>query len=329
MIANLRAAQELADSGRFAELLGTLQGLPEAELEESPGLVLLLAIATARLGDHLAGERWARKALRQARRKGDAVVEVRVHNVSGAIAFERGRIDEAGTCFSRGLAAAEAIADHATAGRCSNNLGNIAYLRGHYGPALGYYTMAAAAFERAEWTHGVAEVWHNVSAVHRKQEDHAEALEAAHRAVERAAASGDRNLQAQALAGRAQARLAAGDTRLALREIEEAERMHHDLGDDVRRQEDRRILANVLAARDEPEDAERILRDVIERADEHGRPLLRAKARRDLAEALSRRGLTVEARDAARLARVDFERMSAVGEVRRVDGFLDDCDGAG
>jgi tetratricopeptide (TPR) repeat protein len=147
--------------------------------------------------------------------------------------------------------------------------------------------------------------------------------------VERAAASGDRNLQAQALAGRAQARLAAGDTRLALREIEEAERMHHDLGDDVRRQEDRRILANVLAARDEPEDAERILRDVIERADEHGRPLLRAKARRDLAEALSRRGLTVEARDAARLARVDFERMSAVGEVRRVDGFLDDCDGAG
>lgn len=328
-ITNLRAAQRLADTGRFSELLETLRQCPESELEESAGLCLLRAIATARLGDHLTGERWARTALRQARRKGDPVVEVRAHNVRGAIAFERGLLDDAGRCFARGLAAAETIGDHASVGRCSNNLGNIAYLRGHYGPALGYYTMAAAAFERADWTHGVAEVWHNVSAVHRQQGDHEESLEAAHRAVESAAASGDRNLQAQAVAGRAEAHLAAGDIRLALREIEDAERIHADLGDEVRRQEDRRIRANALAAQGSLREAEEILRDVIERADEHGRPLLRAKGRRDLAAVLLRLGRPVEARDAARLARVDFERLSAAGELQRVDRFLKDCEGSG
>lgn len=322
---DLRHAQRLAESGSFRELLDFLAERPAEDVQRSPGLSVLHAIALARLGDHAQGERWARRALRSSRRRGDPTVEVRALNVCGAIAFEGGRIDEASRFFAEGLTAAEANHDHATAGRCSNNLGNIAYLQGDWVPALGYYRMATAWFERAGWRQGLGEVWHNVASIHRERGETDLALEASDRAVDAAQKAGDRNLVAQARAGRAEAHLAGGNAMLARSEIESAREMHQDLEDDVREQEDRRIQANVSAALGDALEAESILRDVISRARDHSRPLLVAMARRDLASLLLDRGDTGAARELAHSARVGFERLSARAETRKLDDFLRRC----
>ena len=65
-----------------------------------------------------------------------------------------------------------------------------------------------------------------------------------------------------------------------------------------------------------------MLREVIERATEHDRPLLVASAQRDLAPVLARQGDLAAARGVARAARATFERLGATAEIRKLDAVL-------
>ena len=97
----LHEAQELADAGRYAQLVTYLNGRSQDELEQSPMLALLFGIAHSRLGRLDLGRQWARVALSRARVLGDRKVEVRALNVCGAVALERGGIDQATHFFTR------------------------------------------------------------------------------------------------------------------------------------------------------------------------------------------------------------------------------------
>src|SRR5256886_6806410 len=72
--------------------------------------------------------------------------------------------------------------------------------------------------------------------------------------------------------------------------IDRAIATHRELKDPVREAEDLRIKAGALSLNGGPEAAETLLRQVIERATEHGRPLLLAMAERDLALLLMQGG---------------------------------------
>jgi hypothetical protein len=85
-------------------------------------------------------------------------------------------------------------------------------------------------------------------------------------------------------------------------------------------------MANALASSGKADDAEQLLRDVIDRATEHDRPLLIATAQRDLANLLAREGKAVGARTMARAARETFERLGAKVEVQKLDVLLKDPD---
>src|SRR5205814_3253341 len=61
-------------------------------------------------------------------------------NVCGAVALERGGINEATLFFTRAQEEAMQDNDMASVGRCANNLGIIANLQGDYGRAVGAYT---------------------------------------------------------------------------------------------------------------------------------------------------------------------------------------------
>jgi len=61
---------------------------------------------------------------------------------------------------------------------------------------------------------------------------------------------------------------------------------HRELKDPVREAEDLRIKAGALALNGGRDESATLLREVIERATEHGRPLLLAMAERDLAHLL-------------------------------------------
>lgn len=199
----LHEAQQLADAGRYGQLVTYLGQRPRDELEQSPMLALLYGIAHSRLGRLDLGRQWARVALSQARVLGDRKVEVRALNVCGAIALERGGINEATDFFTEAQEEATRDNDMSTVGRCANNLGIIANMQGEYGRAVAAYTRAIAAYQQAGNERGIVESQHNLGIAYRELERLDDALGAADDAVTRAGRLADPVLKAQALAGRA------------------------------------------------------------------------------------------------------------------------------
>ena len=316
----LNTVQQLADTGRHTAVVEYLSALPAEDVAKSPTLALVFGSAYARLGRDELARRWAAVALARARERGDRPVEARALNLSGAIAFDRGGIDEATRYFTQGLAGAEREDDPATVGRCSNNLGIIASLRGDHGRAVGSYTMALAAFQQAGLHTGVAETLHNLAISYRDQGDLDLALQTADRAVQEATEAGDLRLVALTEGGRAEIRLLAGEAALAGREVEHAIAMHREVGDIVGEAFDLRVLGCVYAALGNEGEAERTLRNVVEQADAFGRPLLAALAERDLVRLfLTRVGREDQASDWARRARTRFIKLGAQAEVQHLD----------
>lgn len=318
----LNTAQKLAESGRHAAVIEHLGALPVRDLEQSPTLALLFGIAQARLGRHSSGRRWVGMALEAARARGDATIEARALNVSGAIAFEEGWVDEAVSHFTGALAEAERHGDRATVGRCSNNLGIIANLRGEYGRAVGSYTMALAAFQQVGHRAGAAETLHNLAITYRDQTDLEKALETEDRAAREASAAGDLALAALIQGGRAEIHLMVGEPAVARVEIERAVNMHREIQNVVNEVVDLRVLAGALAALGQPAEAEAMLQDVIARATTLRRPQVVAQAERDLALLLHQQGRDPEAEQVAQRARERFDKLGAVVEVRRLDELL-------
>jgi tetratricopeptide (TPR) repeat protein len=293
----LNKAQHLADTGQDAGLLELLSGSPPQDLQRSPTLALLFGIAHGRLGRSVEAERWVQAALQRARDRGDRAVEAHALNALGVIALDAGRIDDAAGRFMEALALAKREGDHATVGRSCNNLGIVAYYRGDYGRAVGSYTMALAAFQQADLHAGIAQVLNNLAITYRDQGELDRALEAADSAVQEADEAGDIRLGASTRGGRAEIRLVAGDPEVARREIERSLQTQREIGSVVGEAEDLRVLAGALAAAREIAQAETMLRDVVHRAEELGRPVLAAQAERDLARVLNADGRASEKLD--------------------------------
>src|SRR6266550_3396721 len=322
-LAPIHVAQEYADAGKYAELLTYLEQRSKDELEESALLTLLLGIAHSRLGRLEVGQQWAMVAQLRARSLKDRMMEVRALNVCGAIALERGGIDEATYFFTRAQEEASDDNDMATVGRCSNNLGVIANMQGDYRRAVIAYTRAIAAYEQANFSRGVAEARHNLGMVCRAQGQLDRALEMAQIAIREAEQLGDQQLTAQAIAGLAEIHVTRGEADQAMAAIARALATHRELKDPVREAEDLRIKAAALALAGRHADAETLLREVIDRATQHGRPLLLAMAERDLAHLLIQRGDATAGKAAAQRARSSFQRLSARAEIDKLDHLLE------
>ncbi|HET9386408.1 MAG TPA: tetratricopeptide repeat protein [Gemmatimonadales bacterium] len=322
-LAPVHIAQQYADAGKYAELLAYLEQRSRDELEESAMLTLLLGIAHSRLGRLEVGQQWAMVAQLRARSLKDRMMEVRALNVCGAIALERGGIDEATYFFTRAQEEASDDNDMATVGRCSNNLGIIANMQGDYKRAVIQYTRAIASYEQANFARGVAEARHNLGISCRAQGRLDKAVETANQAIQEAQRLNDQQLTAQAIAGLAEIHVARGEADLALTTVEQAIATHRALKDPVREAEDLRIKAGAVALQGRRADAEAMLRQVITLATEHGRPLLLAMAERDLAHLLLQGGDSAGGKAAAQRARSIFQRLSARGEIDKLDELLE------
>src|SRR2546426_838717 len=314
-LAPLHVAQELADAGHYAELLRYLGERSESELEQSPMLTLLCGIAHCRLGRLKMAQHWAMVAQLRARAQKDRTLEVRALNVCGAIALERGGIDDATYFFTRAQEEATEDNDMATAGRCANNLGIIANMQGDYRRAIGAYTRAIDAYQKVGYDRGIVESQHNLAITYREQGQLDHAMYAANEALGAAERLGDRGLRAQALAGLAEIQVARGEADLAIQDAERALAVHRELQDDVLETEDQRILAVAVGLAGKTREAEALLREVIDRATKHERPLLVANAQRDLANMLALAGDGAGAKQVAQAARATFERLGARVEI--------------
>lgn len=321
-LAILNQARNLSDTGRHGEVIELLGTRRVSEVERSPTLALVYGIAYGRRGHRGEGRHWVEVALTRSRQRGDRTIEARALNVRGALEIEAGCVDDAVGFINEALAKAKLEGDHSTVGRCSNNLGTIAALRGDYGRAIGAYTMALASFQRAGLHQGIGEIQHNLAFTYREQGDLESALQAADRAIEEAQASGDLTLEALARGGRAEVLLACGEVEVARREVERALGIREELGDVVGQAEDLRVLGRVEEASQRLEEAAQILRGVLRRAEEYGRPLLMAQAGRDLAPVLDQLGERKAALEIACVARGHFRSLGAEVQAKRLDGFI-------
>ncbi|MDH3496509.1 MAG: tetratricopeptide repeat protein, partial [Gemmatimonadota bacterium] len=317
-LAELNWVRNLTDQGRFAEVIGWLRDREPDAITGSPTLALCCGIAHGRLGHHDQAARWVDTVLSYT---GDRPLHTRALNVRGAIALETGRLDEASDYFVRALAEAKAQGALGTLGRCCNNLGIVANLRGQHLDAVSWYTLALAAFQRAGWAQGIAETENDLRITYRDLGQLDYALESADRAVYAAEGTGNLSLLASAIAGRAEIRALRGEPQIADREIHRALMIHRDQEDVMGEAEDLRVLALTTAALGDLDRAERTYREAIEQAEVHHRPALGAEAGRDLALLLAEQGRYDEARDVARAARVWFSQLGAEAQVRRLDAL--------
>ena len=84
---------------------------------------------------------------------------MRATNLAGAIAFERGQLDEAERAFGEALELARRLGDRLIEARASNNLASVAHLRGRPEAALSLYRGALLSYQRLGDRRGAAETW--------------------------------------------------------------------------------------------------------------------------------------------------------------------------
>ena len=284
----LRELDELSASGRHRDVLDRLGKLATAVLESRTRFALLAAETNGRLGDLVAGGRWARTALELARARGERHAELRALNYQGAIALRRGDAAESERRLDEALELAHALGDHATQARCLNNLGILANMRGDPRDALASYRLALAEYQQVGMTRGIAETQHNIGITLRDQGNLRGALEAAEEALRLAAEAGDERLATLAATGRAELHLLLGDIPLAAVELARAAARYTQIGFRAGLAEVRRVQAGVARARGLLEDAAQLLDEAARLATEHGLSEVLADIDRDRAAGMQR-----------------------------------------
>jgi len=284
----LRELDELAASGRHRDVLDRLGKLATAVLESRTRFALLAAETNGRLGDLVAGGRWARTALELARARGERHAELRALNYQGAIALRRGDVAESERWLDEALELARALGDHATQARCLNNLGILANMRGDPRAALASYRLALAEYQQVGMTRGIAETQHNIGITLRDRGNLRGALEAAEEALRLAGEAGDERLATLAATGRAELHLLLGDIPLAAVELDRAGARYMQIGFRAGLAEVRRVQAGVARARGLLEDASQLLDEAARLATEHGLSDVLADIDRDRAAGIQR-----------------------------------------
>lgn len=246
------------------------------------------AMRAARRGNHAEAEELARR-LRAVTT--DQTLLVRLANLLGGIAFERGRLDEARGWLDAVVVGAPDTAEPLLAARATNNLASIAHLRGERELAVGLYRSALAAWEHVGDATGVAQCCHNLGIVAGEAGAESEALGYADRAVEAARITTDLALLGLVLLGRAERRLSAGALPSARADLAEAAELARGAGDSLGIAEADRLAGLVALAEGRPEEALRLARFAYRRANLLGATLLAADCAELCARAEAVRGL--------------------------------------
>jgi tetratricopeptide (TPR) repeat protein len=308
----------LVQSGRFREALAHYFRSTDSTGSATPQSRLLAAQAAARIGEFEVSARLTASARVAFESAEDVDGLLEATNLLGAIAFERGKIKDAEKHFA---AVAELAERHGRArftARGANNLGNIASLRGEPGIACGFYQRGLEVFEMVGDTRGIAEACHNLALELLRSGARAAAQEASHRAVECAEQVGEAGLIALTLLGRAELGIEAGALEQAREDIERAERLAWDEGNEPHRLESERLLAMIALRSGDPAEAHRRAALVYARATEAQFALLAAEARSLAALALKALGRHTEAVASRDVATVALRSMGASGHLVRL-----------
>lgn len=307
----LSELSELAAQGRYRQLLERLTELPPGAIAERSPLALLATEAHGRLGEHDAAARCAALALDLARARLDPSTELRAVHFQGAIAWQRGAVEEAEAHFRHALELARRLDDVAAQARAFNNIGILEHLRIEPQAALASYQLALAAYQQAGNPRGLAETHHNMAISWRALGNTTRARDATDEAVRLARRVGDATLLGLTLCGRAEVHLETGDAAFADAELDRAAEAYERVRFSAGLPEIHRVRAGVARSRGDLPAAVRLLQQAASLARAHAPLHTQAEVERDLGDVLAAAGDRAGARAALLRAQALFRRLGA------------------
>lgn len=198
--------RRLVAGGQWEEAYHHFTGMDATQQSESESQ-LWAGVAAARLGRFGTAYTLAKSAEEGLGARGNHPDALRALNLLGAIAFELGKIDEAETRLREVLRRATAANDPAICAHAALNLGSILDLRGEADGAILLYYEALHYYGGAEDHRGMAQAYHNLNLVFRRQGMLEAADSVARLAVRHAELQHDPGLTALCLSGEAETRL--------------------------------------------------------------------------------------------------------------------------
>ena len=314
LVATLHA---LLGAGRYRDAVMAWRAAPEAEARRSEAL-LLAATASMRLGDVARAGELAGEAADAFRLRADHDGRLRAVNLLGAVAFERGDLDEAARCFETARSLARQLDDTLFGAHAANNLASVAHLRGDAPLALSLYRVALLAYQRLGDRRGTTQTYHNLGLTFRELGAWADADEATVQALRHARMVEDEALAAIAVTGRAELDMARGALDVAARELDRASELAVESGDVIGIAEIGRVRALVALRRNAPQLALEEARRAGSMAMEQGSALLAAECAAAEALALLRLERVDEAMTRREQATEGFVRLGAVAHAARL-----------
>jgi tetratricopeptide (TPR) repeat protein len=322
MVESVTASRELSlrhlvEAARCREALAFFFEWGESPEPLTTASRVLAARAACRIGEFELGTVLARMGQAAYSAEGDCDGVMECTNLLGALAFERGRIEDAEAQFRQVVALAEDAQHPRFTARAANNLGNIAHLRGEGDLANYLYEKALQSYHVVEDRRGIAETWHNLSLSHRETKPTEHALETCARAIAAAESIGSDELLALAMLGRAELLIERGALDQAGDDIERAQLLAWFEGNQPHVLEADRLRAlAALRGGDAPE-AHRRAEWIRKRATEAGFALIAAEAASISARALKEDRRLPEAVAANELALASFRALGATGLMHR------------
>lgn len=313
LIAILRA---LLGAGRYREVVSSWHAAPTAEARRSEAL-LLAATASMRLGDVARAGELATEAAEGFRLRADQDGRLRALNLLGAVAFERGALDDAASRFELARTLARQLGDTLFDAHAANNLASVAHLRGDAVTALSLYRAALLGYQRLGDRRGTAQTYHNLGLAFRELGAWQDADEATVQALRHARMVEDAALAALAVTGRAELDIARGALDVASRELDRASELAVQAGDQIGIAEIGRVRSLMALQRNDAEAALQEARAAGTMAESQGSALLVAECAATEALAL-RRLAQRDAAEASRRKAIDgFSRLGAAGLAER------------
>ena len=314
LVATLRA---LLGAGRYRDVVTAWLAAPEAEARRSEAL-LLAATASMRLGDVARAGDLAGEAAEAFRLRADQDGRLRAFNLLGAVAFERGDLEDAASRFEMARTLARQLDDTLFEAHAANNLASVAHLRGDAPLALSLSRVALLAYQRLGDRRGTAQTYHNLGLTFRELGAWPDADEATVQAVRHARMVEDEALAAIVVTGRAELDIARDALDVATRELDRATELAVEAGDAIGIAEIGRVRAMLALRQDAPEVALEEAQRAGAMATEHGSALLAAECAATEALALRQLERTDEALIRRDQAVDGFARLGAVAHAARL-----------
>ena len=308
----------LVESGRFREALAHYFQSTDSTGSTTAHSRLLAAQAAARIGEFEVSARLTASARVEFENAQDADGLLEATELLGVIALERGKIKDADKHFTDVAELAERHGQARFTARGAIHLGSIASLRGEPGIACGFFQRGLEVYETLGDLRGIAEACHKLALELHRAGAAAAAREANQRAVESAEETGESGLIALTMLGRAELRLEVGALEAAREDLERAERLAWEDGNEPQRLDAERLFAMIALRSGNPAEAHRRSALVYTRATEAQFALLSAEARSLAALALKAMGWHTEAVASRDLATVALRALGASGHLARL-----------